>query len=209
MTAARFAAAAAIAVALVVLALHALEPALAPSWRFVSEYANGRHGWLMQCAFGIWAAGCAALAFALRREARGGLGRSGIAVLALVAAALVVAGVFPQDPVTATPDQATRSGRLHALASMVGIPGIPIAALLLAPGLRRAFAARGASAVRWTTHATWISLAAMAAYLAWAVPRAGGFGPGVWAGWMNRVVIASYLAWQLAVASRLAARDAA
>ncbi|MGH7718665.1 MAG: hypothetical protein ACREON_07470, partial [Gemmatimonadaceae bacterium] len=54
-------------------------------------------------------------------------------------------------------------------------------------------------------HATWISLVLMAAYLAWAVPRAGGFNTEVWAGWMNRLVVAAYLAWQLVVATRLIA----
>ena len=56
---------------------------------------------------------------------------------------------------------------------MIGIPGIPIAALLLAEsfdGRRRGWL------IRSTAHLTWLSLAAMAAYLAVAVPRAGGFG---------------------------------
>jgi hypothetical protein len=44
----------------------------------------------------------------------------------------------------------------------------------------------------------------MAAYLAWAVPRAGGFSPDVAAGWINRLVVATYLGWQLAIAGRLA-----
>jgi hypothetical protein len=58
-----------------------------------------------------------------------------------------------------------------------------------------------------SAHATWISLAAMAVYLAWAVPQSGGFTPEVAAGWMNRLVVASYLAWQVTVASLLLAMN--
>lgn len=115
----------------------------------------------------------------------------------MVAAALVLAGLFAQDPVTAKPEEASTSGMLHALASLIGIPGIPLAAMLLRskrdhPLLLRALA-----------QATWISLALMAAYLGWALPRAGGFKPEVLAGWMNRLVVATYLAWHVAMATHL------
>ena len=75
-------------------------------------------------------------------------------------------------------------GLVHAIASMVGIPGIPLAAVLI--GGRFA-------------HATWLSLAVMAGYLSIAVPHAGGFGPDVFAGLTNRLVVLSYLAWQISM----------
>jgi len=31
--------------------LHCVKPELDPSWRFISEYAIGRHGWMMVLAF--------------------------------------------------------------------------------------------------------------------------------------------------------------
>jgi len=201
----RFAVAGALTVVLIIVALHVIKPEFEPSWRFISEYAIGRHGWLMKLAFLIWAASCAALALALRRELPTSLGKAGIAVLLIVGVSLVVAGLFPQDPVTATPDQASTSGKLHAIASMIGIPGLPVAAMLISSRLWRtnlAWAPHRA-ALMWPAHATWISLALMAAYLMWAVPRAGGFNPEVWAGWLNRLVVATYLAWQSIVAYRL------
>jgi hypothetical membrane protein len=205
----RVAAAGAIAVALIILALHAIKPEFEPSWRFISEYAIGRHGWIMQLAFLLWAASCAALAFGLRQEIKGRRGRTGIVILRTVAIALVAAGLFPQDPVTAMPEEASTSGMLHAIASLIGIPGIPLAAMLLSSSLWRSSPRWGRHrlALMGLAHATWISLALMAAYLAWAVPRAGGFTPDVSAGWMNRLVVATYLAWQLGIAYRLAARD--
>jgi hypothetical protein len=205
--ASRVAAAGAFAVALIIVALHAIKPELEPSWRFISEYAIGRHGWIMKLAFLIWAASCAALALALRQEVRTFLGRTGVAVLLIVAAALVVAGLFAQDPVTAKPDELSTSGTLHGIASMIGIPGIPVAAMLISSSLWRTNPAWAPHrlTIMWPAHATWISLVLMAVYLMWAVPRAGGFNIEVWAGWMNRLVVATYLAWQLVVACRLIA----
>lgn len=132
---------------------------------------------------------------------------TGVAVLLIVAAALVFAGLFPQDPVTAKPDETTTSGAIHAIASMIGIPGVPVAAMLISSSLGRTNPAWAPhrSAIMWSANATWISLVLMAAYLMWAVPRAGGFNMEVWAGWMNRLVVAAYLAWQLVVAHRLIA----
>ena len=56
---------------------------------------------------------------------------------------------------------------------------------------------------RLAAHGTWISLVLMIAYLAFAVPRAGGFNPSVYAGYMNRLVVLAYIIWQLVLARRL------
>ena len=65
------------------------------------------------------------------------MGGTGVAVLVIVAAALVVAGVYPQDPLTARPVEISTSGNIHAIASMIGIPGIPEAAMLISSTLWR------------------------------------------------------------------------
>jgi hypothetical membrane protein len=199
---ARLAAAAALAVALLIAALHAIKPEFEPSWRFISEYAIGPYAWIMQLTFLLWSASCAALAVALVRHVRTLPGKTGVGALLLVAIALALAGIFSQDPVTAAPAEHTTHGTLHALASMIGIPGLPIAAILISSSLWRTNPAWSPhrSALMWPAHATWISLLCMVAYLAWAVPRAGGFTSEVWAGWMNRLVVATYLIWQFAVA---------
>lgn len=164
--------------------LHVIKPEMSPSWRFVSEYAIGRHGWVMTLAFFAWAVSCAMLAVALRGRVSTRAGRIGRVILFTVSASLVVAGLFDQDPVTSRPEDATTHGLVHAIASMVGIPGIPLAAFLIGGKF---------------SQATWLSLAAMAGYLSFAVPQAGGFGPDVLAGWMNRLVVLSYLAWQISM----------
>lgn len=45
--------------------LHALSSEFEPSWRMVSEYANGRHGWLLAAMFVSWALSSWLLAYAL------------------------------------------------------------------------------------------------------------------------------------------------
>lgn len=195
-----------IMVILAIIALHALKPEFHPSWRFVSEYAIGPGGWIMQLAFVAWAASCVALALLVQGTVRDRRGRIGVGVLMAVGGALVVAGLFPSDPVTASPSEGTTAGMMHALASMIGIPGLPLAAVLITSSLGRGAhdAASPTAIVRGTAHAAWLSLLAMVLYLAWAVPRAGGFTADVWAGWMNRLVVAAYLAWQLSLARHLA-----
>ena len=190
----------ALALLAVVAFMHVLKPEMEPTWRFVSEYAIGRLGWLMTLGFMAWAASAIALSIAVRPVMTNAKGRAGAGLLTIVGIALVVAGIFRQDPVTSAPEQATTEGMMHALASMVGIPGIPIAALLISSGLP---AARNTGAVRFAAHATWISLALMIAYLAYAVPRAGGFNASVYAGVMNRLVVIAYIGWQLVLTREL------
>lgn len=193
-------------VGMTIVALHAIKPEFEPSWRFVSEYAIGGRGWIMQLGFMVWAVSCVALGLAVRPVLPNRRGRIGATILLIVGASLVVAGLFPQDPVTAAPSEATTAGMLHAVASMIGIPGIPVAAMLITSSLA-AGPAGVTPALRLLAHATWISLVVMMGYLMWAVPRAGGFTPEVWAGLMNRIVVAAYLAWQLALALHLMRRD--
>lgn len=180
--------------------LHWIKPEFDPSWRFLSEYSIGRHGWVMMTAFFIWAISCFSLSMALRDQVRTRAGRVGCALLVVVGLSLIMAGLFAQDPITAKPSELTTHGRLHAVASMIGIPGVPIAALLITWSLTRHNAAwlREGRGLMALAHLTWFSLLVMAIYLTTAVPRAGGFGPDVLAGWMNRLVVITYGTWQMA-----------
>ena len=194
--AARGAMASALAVAGLIAILHVARPDLDPSWRMLSEYSVGAHGWLMKLAFFAWAIGCGSLFVALGPATATRRARLGRWLLLLVGLALVAAGLFDQDPMTG--GGGSRHGQLHALASLVGIPGVPIVAMLLSADPRS-----GRLAVILANLA-WLSLALMVGYVAWAMGAAGGFGPGVYAGWLNRLVVAAYLAWQFALARRLA-----
>jgi hypothetical protein len=73
---AAFSAIAAASAALLMLAsLHVLSPEFSPSWRMVSEYANGRYGWVLSLMFAVWGFSSLAVAFAIRSQMKT---RSGI-----------------------------------------------------------------------------------------------------------------------------------
>ncbi len=97
--------------ALIVL-LHAIKPEFEPSWRFLSEYSIGRHGWVMMTAFFLWAISCFTLSVALREHVKTRGGRLGRAVLVVVGLSLIMAGLFAQDPITARPDELTTHGNV-------------------------------------------------------------------------------------------------
>src|SRR5262245_60846298 len=76
------------------------------------------------------------------------------------AVGLTLTAIFPGGPITTSPDEATETGKMHALAAMIGIPSLPIAAELISFSLRRNPAwAHGRRALLWAANLTWISLA--------------------------------------------------
>lgn len=192
LTAARVCAGAVGLFVMLVSLLHFIEPQFGPMWRFVSEYSSGAYGWIMKLAFFVIALGCAAAAVAIRPHATTRVAKGGLFFLSLTVVGLVLAGMFDQDPITS--EVTTREGQLHAFATMLGIPGFTIAALLLGLSLAR----RWASARRpliLLSQLPWITFVSMPVYMAIALPAAGGFGPTVWVGFINRLFLLAMCAW--------------
>jgi Protein of unknown function (DUF998) len=123
--AARLAVAAAGAVLLLLAGLHVLSPEFDPSWRMVSEYANGRHGWVLSLMFLSWALSSWALAFAIRPYINTIVGKIGLIFLIAAGAGEAMAAVFDI------------THGLHNLAAMIGIPSLPIAAMSISLSLGR------------------------------------------------------------------------
>src|ERR687897_1230020 len=122
--------------AVLLVALHFIKPELNPSWHFISEYAIGRHGWMMVLAFGSLAFSYVMLTVALRSQLRTIWGRIGLALLLVSAAGLAIAAIFTTDPITASKDAVTSEGRLHNLGGTLGI-AMPVAAVLVGWSLAR------------------------------------------------------------------------
>lgn len=197
--------AAAISLSLILL-LHLLEPEFDPSWRFISEYANGTFGWLMLIAFEAMALGFAALAVAIKGEARTVPAKAGLILLVLSALGCAVAGIFPMDPLVPVLQHPTFNGSMHGLGSMIGIPTLPIAAMLLTYGVANGTAwqpSRGR--LRLFANLTWVSLVAMFLLMSvWMSASGGQFGPDVPIGWLNRLVVLAYLTWTILMAAAAA-----
>src|SRR6476620_9450600 len=141
MVGARLAMAAAAVALLLLAALHILSPELDPSWRMVSEYANGHCGFVLSLMFVAWAISSWAMAYALLPHVTTRAGKIGLIFLVAAGLGEAMAAVFDINH------------SLHALSALIGIPSLPIAALLIGVGLRRSEDWRSASKpIMWTAH---------------------------------------------------------
>jgi hypothetical membrane protein len=163
----------------VVTSLHFLEPEFDPRFRFMSEYVWGAYGWLMTTTFFVLGLAAFVVAAGLRdvhqssRSARLGFG-----LLAVGALFVCLAGVF-------------KDFLPHLVASVVAIPSIVMAALLLSWSFRQAAEWR---AIHGTT--LLIALGMLAAFLAAHTH----FGmPGL----LQRAFLLLFLLWLCVVAHRL------
>ena len=179
------------------LLLHALSPEFAPSWRMVSEYANGRFAWLLTLVFLAWAISSFALVAAMWLLSASTLGQVGLLFLVLAGVGQTMGGLFDINH------------RLHSPAAMIGIPSLCLAAVLVTSALARRAGIDAPPA--WSAHLPWISFALMLGTLALffsslqaaGVDMSGRSGPlealpaGVsgFVGWANRLLFAATYLW--------------
>ena len=173
-------------------ALHLLSPEFNPSWRMVSEYALGNYSLVLLLMFLSWAFSCVALFFAIKSQIKTIGGRIGLGFLLLAAVGMAMGGVFDVNH------------DLHGLAAMIGIPALPIAAVLISVGLRRNSSWNSAQRLLIATAIlTWLSLVAMNIAIFTGFSQTGEINPGAWLGWANRFLIIAYDLWLMAVAWRV------
>jgi hypothetical protein len=172
-----------------------LQPEIDPAWRFVSEHALGRYGWLMSIAFLAMAASCFTAALILWSQVRVG-GRIGIGFLLIGSVGLTLAGIFTTDPITTPLEAQSLSSQLHGWGAVLA-DGVPLGATLITLALLRNpswHAARlwliGALAIAWIVYA-WLMLS---------MPMDGNFGPEVTVGWPSRLLLVSYCLWFIVTA---------
>jgi hypothetical protein len=190
---------------LLLVALHVVRPDLALSWHMVSEYAIGRHGWLMTTCFAMLAICCIALAIALFPQAISPLGRVGLMFLLATSCGYALAALFPTDPITVSPQDASSAARLHAMAFAIGVPSFILASQLTSFALVDNSHWDGVRIAMFAfANLNWIGLAVMVAIIAVTLPKAGGFGPDVLVGWPNRSMFATYFGLIMATAWPLA-----
>ncbi len=206
--AAQVTAAAALA-ALVV--LHLVSPELDPSWHMISEYAYGKAGLVLTLLFLCWAASCGCALASLVPLLKAGWAKVALVLLGISGVGALMGALFDVRH------------DLHGTAFALGVPTLPIAALIVSTRLSRSAPAARTSLLV-SAHATWISLVLQAGTMALfvsALVRAGAFHPetrqmltslpeGVPAivGYANRLLVVAYLAWLFVVggtATRLSA----
>jgi hypothetical protein len=112
--------------------LHIASPEFNPITRAMSDYVNGRFGFVLTAALLSMGASLLVLGRALRAVVNSGRGRFSAASLAVAGSCVLIAGVFPIDN---TPDGrfTTAIGAVHAAAGFTFSPAIVLAMLSL-PG---------------------------------------------------------------------------
>lgn len=179
------------------LALHVASSEFAPSWRMVSEYANGQHKWLLTVVFVGWALSSFALIAALWPIHETTLGKIGLILLFLAGVGQTMGAVFDINH------------KLHGPAAMIGIPSLCIASILITLALAQR--SDIFTPPVWVAHLPWITFVVMigavvlffASLKAAGVDMSGQTGPlkelpaGVdgYVGWANRALFAATYLW--------------
>lgn len=180
------------AVSLVTLAaLHVLSPELNPALRMVSEYALGSFSWVLSLMFLTWAISCVALLFAIGSQVRTIGGKIGLVFLLAAAVGMTMAAMFDVNH------------NLHGLAALIGMPSLPVAAILISISLSRNPAWTPARRwLLWTAVLTWASLVLMNVAVFSGFTPTGETKPDAWVGWANRLLVIAYDVWLLVIARR-------
>ena len=187
--AARISFAASVASLVFLAALHLLSPEFNPSSRMVSEYALGSYGWVLLLMFLTWALSCIALFFWIKSEVTTVGGKIGLGFLLLAAVGMTMGGLFDVNH------------DLHGLAAMIGMPSLPIAAVLISVSLgRNSSWAPARRSLVWAAILTWVSLILMNVAIFTGFSPTFEANPGAWFGWANRFLIIAYNVWLMLVA---------
>lgn len=193
---------------LILAILHVLSPEFDPSWRMVSEYANGRYRWALSAMFLSWAISSWLLAWALFPLARTFPAKLGVGILCIVGVGEAMAAAFDINH------------PLHTHAAILGVGGLPIAAMLIGISFGRLGHWKQSRAlILWLSNLTWISVGLMSVAMAiffTTLSRAGvdlsatskplsALPEGVVAlgGWANRFLVLIYCLWAITVALRI------
>jgi hypothetical protein len=177
----------------ILVVLHVVRPDLDPSWRFISEYELGPHGWLMHVAFISLAVGTTSVALAVVSQALSIAGYLGIALLLSSAAGMTLAGVFAP----------ASNSRLHDVGAMLDL--LPFAALLLAWSFSRNELWAPTRVSLWAAALLpLLGLLVFMVSMASMLSRNGGRpGPSVLVGWQNRFMILMQCIWLFHTAHRV------
>ncbi len=181
--------------------LHIVSREFAPSWRMVSEYALGKYRWLITSFFICWAISTFLCCGLMTSFANSTLQILGIIFVAISGIGALLGGIFDVKH------------KKHGLSFLLGVPTLPIGALLFAYNLP---SKKNWEELIYLAHATWISLVIMAITM---IIMMNGFkkagiplGPnekspiavpeGVVAvnGYANRLLIICYIGWLITIA---------
>ncbi|MBL7933290.1 MAG: DUF998 domain-containing protein [Bacteroidia bacterium] len=185
--------------------LHFVSPELQPSWRMVSEYALGKHKWLLSIFFFCWGISSILASLLLWKTLNSGWGNVGCILFFVSGAGAIMGGLFDVKH------------KLHGLSFTLGVPTLIAGSLLIAYQLSGLEAWMNYSTLLIASaHSVWISCVLMATSMGImfsGFKKAGvAFGPdaappdkvppGViaLAGYANRLLVLCYVVWNILIA---------
>lgn len=190
---------------LCLLALHFVSPEFEMSWRMVSEYALGRHKWLLTLFFTLWCLSSVLVAYLLWNIVTTPWATVGVVLVFISGIGAQMGGLFDMNH------------KLHGLAGLLGIATLPFASLLTGyhlVGIKRW--SNYQTVILLSSHAVWISLVflvvSMILLIAGCKKAGVAMGPdseplqtlpaGVIGinGYANRILVVCYIGWLLVIA---------
>jgi hypothetical protein len=190
---------------LCLLVLHFLSPEFKPSWRMISEYALGKHKSLITAFFLLWGLSTLLLTFLLWNETASIWAKIGLVLIFLSGVGAIMGGLFDvKHP-------------LHGAAFGLGIPTLPIGALLVSYHLiKSADWNNHSSTILFSAHSVWVSLVLMGVAMAVMIsgfnkagvpmgkdvppPESVPAGVIAVAGYFNRILVLCYALWVIFIA---------
>jgi len=190
------------------LSLHFLSSEFKPSFRMVSEYALGKHKWILTTFFICWGLCSITSGFMLWNIVTSGWAKFGVICLFLTGTGAIMGALFDVQH------------KLHGLAFGIGIPFLPIGALLITYHLiQKTEWQNHSTSLLLSSHSIWISVVLMAVtmFLLFSSLKSAGiaFGPdspplaelpkGVIGvnGWANRLLVVCYILYPVLTAKAL------
>lgn len=190
---------------LCLLLLHFLSPEFKPSWRLISEYALGRYKPLLTAFFLLWGISTLLLPVLLWNETASVWAKAGLVLVFASGVGACMGGLFDVKH------------SLHGVAFGLGVPTLPIGALLVSYHLiRTGDWSQQSSGILLSTHSVWISLVLMAVAMAVmmtgfknagipmgpnaAPPESVPSGVIAVAGYFNRLLVICYAVWTIFMA---------
>jgi hypothetical protein len=185
--------------------LHFVSPEFDPSFRMISEYALGNNSNVLTCMFFTWALSTFASLFVVATHVKTLGGKIGLVFLFLAGVGMTMGGLYDiRHP-------------LHGAAFALGVPALPIAAILITRSLIRSKPwASHKALLLGTAYMTLLSLVLMAVTMFLFISsfiQAGGVmdstprvhvtlpeGTIAVVGWFNRLLVVAYIVWVVKVA---------
>ncbi|HEX3384223.1 MAG TPA: DUF998 domain-containing protein [Mucilaginibacter sp.] len=202
---ARIAIAAIITYQVLLIVLIFLRPDLDPTWHSISEWAIGKYGWLMTAGFLISGISYACLFAAIRKEVRGGVGKTGVALLLICVIGTFGVCIFTTDPIQMLGNPTTR-GMFHIIFGTTALILFPFAALIIAFNIakRNATWAGAKRTLQLTALIPLLGFLGFVIYTAiYVVPKGpNAYGPGVNIGLPPRFAFLTYMVWIIIISSK-------